>query len=264
MIDGVHQSNLNMALRCGEQFRRRYMEDEVIPPGVAAGRGTGVHKANEANLNQKIKTGIDLPLSDMQDAARDGFLHSFRNGVFMVDEELPEKSKILNEALNDCLRCTELYADKVAPGITPVQVEVPFDVDLGLSLNLKGRIDYEDDNSVDDLKTSKKSWGHDQIEKEIQPIFYSLAHEHLTGIRPTFHYHILVPLKTKLKYMHQQITATDAHYASIILKIKMMIKMIESGVFLPANPTSWWCSKKWCGYYQTCIYVGNKPAKRWV
>jgi len=264
MIDGIHQSNLNMALRCGEQFRRRYIEDEIVPPGVAAGRGTGVHKANEANLIQKMSTGVDLGIDDLKDAARDGFVKAFRNGVYLVGDEATRKDEVLNDALHDCLRCTEIYKENVAPKITPVQVEVPFEVDVGLPLKLKGRIDFEDDNSVDDLKTSKKSWGHDQIQKEIQPIFYSMAHEHLTGIRPEFHYHILVPLKTKKKYMHQSITPTDRHYASLMMKLKMMCKMIESGVFLPANPTSWWCSHKWCGYYQTCVYVGNKPGKVWI
>ena len=52
MIDSIHQSTANTALRCGEQFRRLYIEDERIPPGIAAGRGTGVHKANEVNLKQ--------------------------------------------------------------------------------------------------------------------------------------------------------------------------------------------------------------------
>ena len=74
MIDSIHQSSLGTALRCGEQFRRRYIEGERVPPGVAAGRGTGVHKANEVNLNQKVITGTDLKLSDLKDAARDGFV----------------------------------------------------------------------------------------------------------------------------------------------------------------------------------------------
>ena len=54
MINSIHQSNLGTALRCGEQFRRRYIEGERIPPGVAAGRGTGVHNANDVNLSQKV------------------------------------------------------------------------------------------------------------------------------------------------------------------------------------------------------------------
>jgi hypothetical protein len=264
VIDSIHQSSLNMALRCGEQLRRRYIEDEIIPPGVAAGRGTGVHKANEVNLKQKIVSQKDLPLSDMQDAARDGFVNAFRNGVYLTGEDVSKKETIINDALNDCIRCTGIYANEVAPHIEPVEVEVPFEVDIGLSLVMKGRIDYSDNNEVNDLKTSKKSWSDGQIEKEIQPIFYSMAHEKQKGTRPVFNYHILVPLKTKDKYMHQSITPTDAMYAGLVMKMRMFCKMIESGTFLPANPSSWWCCEKWCGYYKTCIYVGNRPAKIWL
>lgn len=167
MINSIHQSSLGMALRCGESFRRRYIEDEIIPPGIAAGRGTGVHKANEVNLKQKIKTKIDLPLSDLTDAARDGYVHAFRNGVYLTKEDQPSKNTLLNDGLNDTIRLTELYRKEVAPEIKPIEVERPFRLDVGLPLLLAGRIDMEEDFKVDDLKTAGMSWPEGRIDKEI-------------------------------------------------------------------------------------------------
>ena len=69
MIESIHQSMLGMWLRCGVQFERRYIREEVIPPGIAARRGTAVHKAAEINHKQKLSTGKDLPISDLKDAA---------------------------------------------------------------------------------------------------------------------------------------------------------------------------------------------------
>lgn len=263
MIEAIHQSTLNMALRCGEQFRRRYIEDEIIPPGIAAARGTGVHKANEVNLKAKVMTGEDLPLSDLQDAARDGFVHALRNGVYLPKEDISAKDRLLNEGLNDTIRLTRIYRQEVAPEIVPQEIEREFFIVVpGLPLPLAGRIDIEREAKVDDLKTTGRSWPKDQIQKEIQPIFYSFVHEHETGIRPTFYYHILIALKKKEKRQIQNITPTDNHYRALLAKLKMFCETLRAGVFLPANPSSWWCSPRFCGYWQTCPYVGNSLPKR--
>jgi PD-(D/E)XK nuclease superfamily len=254
MIDSIHQSSLNMALRCGEAFRRRYIEGEIIPPGIAAGRGTGVHKANEANLKQKIVTRQDISIADMKDAARDGYVKAFEYGVFLPQEELASKNRLLNEGLNDCISLTELYGKQVAPSIRPVAVEQEFNIDVGIALPLAGRIDYQEKPIVGDLKTTKKSWSEGQIEKEIQPVFYSYVHEKLRGIRPEFVYHILVATK-QAHLQEQRLTLTDKHYRALFKKLAMFMRMLETGTFLPANPTSWWCARKWCGFFTSCPYM---------
>lgn len=265
MIDSIHQSNLGTALRCGEQFRRRYIEGEKIPPGVAAGRGTGVHSANEVNLRQKVFTGVDLKLSDLKDAARDGFVRSFRNGIFLAKEDIPLKDRILNDGLNDCLTLTGLYHEEVAPMIVPVEVERQFRIDVGLDLPLAGKIDIERHQKIDDIKTTKRKWADGQIKQEIQPIFYSFVHEKETGVRPQFNYHILkITQGGDTGRQLQSIKAKESDYRALFAKINMMVHMIKSGVFMPANPSSWWCSEKWCGYHSTCVYVGNGRQSRWV
>ena len=263
MIDSIHQSTLNMALRCGEQFRRRYLENEIIPPSIAAGRGTGLHKANEVNLKQKIQTKEDLPVDDLKDAARDGYIHSFRYGVYLAKEDVSAKDKLLNDGLNQTIQLTELYHEEVAPEIVPLEVEQEFIIDVGLDLPLSGRIDMQEKNKVDDLKSSGKKWADGQIQKEIQPVFYSLAHEKQTGVRPEFVYHILRTLKDGAKRQVQSMTATDEQYMALFAKLQMFLKMLKGGLFPPANPTSWWCTPRYCGYFYTCPYVGNAKPKKW-
>jgi hypothetical protein len=270
MIEAIHQSMLNMALRCGEQFRRRYLENEVIPPGIAAGRGTGLHHANKVNLRQKIMTGVDLPIGDLKDAARDGFINSFKNGVYIPKDKLPEKEKLINDGLEDSIRCTEVYLENIAPEIKPKAVEEPFKIDIGLELPLAGTIDIEQESKVDDLKTSAKKWAEGQIEKEIQPVLYSLAHEKITSKRPLFKYHIMIARRgkdgnaTSAGYDSQSIMCTDDHYSALISKMVVFIEMIKKGVFPPANPSSWWCDKSWCGYFYTCPFRGNGNQKKWI
>lgn len=264
MIDSIHQSSLGTMLRCGEQFRRRYVENEVIPPGIAAGRGTGVHKANEVNLKQKIQTGVDLPVSDLQDAARDGFVHAFRNGIYLPKEDVPSKKEIINQGLTDAVRLTRLYHDEVAPAIQPKEVERKFLIDVGLDLPLGGMIDIERDAKVDDLKTATKSWSEGRIQTEIQPVFYSYVHEKETGVRPEFVYQILVALKGSEKLQKQSMRAENRHYRALFAKLEIFMKMFTAGVFPYADPTWWGCSPKWCGYWYTCPGVGNSLPKRQI
>ena len=268
MIDSIHQSTLNMALRCGEQCRRRYIENEIIPPGIAAGRGTGVHKVNEVNLKQKVKSKKDLPLDDMKDAARDGFVYAFRNGVYIPKKNRPAKNKLLNDGLNDTIRCTEIYQEKVAEEIHPISIEEPFELDVGLELKLAGTMDYQEEPKVGDLKTSSSKWAADREKKEIQPILYSYVHEKTRGIRPEFKYHVLIARRgkdgqpTSTDYQPSIVNPSDSDYEALFAKMRMFIKMLNTGTFIPANPTSWWCSEDWCGYWYTCPYVGNSFPKK--
>lgn len=270
MTDSIHQSTLNMALRCGEQFRRRHIEGHIIPPGIAAGRGTGVHKANEVNLQAKVKTKEDLPLSDLQDVARDGYVHAFRNGVFIPKENQGEKDRLMNDGLNDAVRCTKVYHEKVAPSIHPIEIEQPFRIDVGLELPLAGRMDYQEEPVVGDLKTTTQKWAKGRIESEIQVPFYSFAHEHQKGVRPEFRYHVLIARRgkngnpTSEDYQPLSHTCTDKDYNALFAKVGLFIQMLKKGLFPPANPTSWWCSENWCGYFSTCRYQGAGERENWI
>jgi hypothetical protein len=272
MITSIHQSTLNMFLRCGEQGRRRYIENEIIPPGVAAGRGIGVHKANEVNLKQKIRTGQDMPLSDLNDATRDGFVNAFRNGIYLPKEKISEKAKVLNDGLIDALRCTKIYREEVAGLINPIAIEEPFNIDVGLDLPLAGRMDYQEKPIVGDLKTTSVKWQTDRIKKEIQVPFYSLVHlkTHGAGTTPKFRYDVLIARRNKEgeptseEYQPLEHTCSTEDYQALFYKLELFIKMLKKGVFMPANPTSWWCNPDWCGYWHTCRYVGNGISKKWI
>ena len=265
MIDSIHQSMLSMALRCGEQFRRRYGLGEIIPPSIAAARGTGVHRGNRVNLEHKLIKGDDLPVDDVRDATRDGYVGAFERAggeVFLPKEDRPAKKQLLNEGLNDALRMIELYHAEVAPGIHPVGIEEPFHIDVGLALPLAGQMDFFTVPEIGDLKTTTKKWAEGQINQEIQPPFYCLAHEFIRKVRPRFDYHILIARRgktgpTSAELQEQSMVPTENNYRALLSKIKVFLKMVETGTFPPANPGAWWCDEKWCGYWASCPHVGN-------
>lgn len=264
MIKSISQSTVNMALRCGEQFRRRYLEGEVVLPGVTMLRGTSVHKASQVNLTAKIRTGQDEPLSVLLDAAEDTFRKEAANGIYLSRAEVPEKTNILEKGLTETLGLTNLYRNAVAPEIVPVHVERKFVIDMGFEFPLTGYLDIEAGEKIHDLKTASMKWPEDRIQQEIQPVFYSMAFEHEFGRRPGFKYHILIPYKKGPQRQVQEITVTDSACEVLKAKIRLVEDMLRAGIFMPAYPGSWWCAEKWCGFWNTCRFVGNAPAGKWV
>ena len=65
----ISPSQISMYSRCGEQFRRRYLAKDIVPPGVALIKGSAVHKGIETNNEQKMESWADLPKDDIVEAA---------------------------------------------------------------------------------------------------------------------------------------------------------------------------------------------------
>jgi hypothetical protein len=198
----------------------------------------------------------------LKDVARDGFIHSFDDGIFLPKKDMFAKDRILNEGLNEVISYTKAYREKLAPRINPIEVEKKFTVNMdSIPLNLIGYIDYlqevKDRIGIGDLKTTAKSWSYGQINTEIQPVFYSFAFEKLFSITPVFTFHILVGLKSGVKLDHQEKESTLQDYNMLRARIEALCRMLKTGTFPPAHPGNWNCSEKWCGYYRTCRYVGN-------
>ena len=65
-IGHISASSIKMAAKCMEQWRRRYIKGEKIPPAGALIQGRADHKAIEANFREKLTTGEDIPVPDVQ------------------------------------------------------------------------------------------------------------------------------------------------------------------------------------------------------
>lgn len=255
MITHISNSSLGMWLRCGEQFRRRYIEGEIIPPGISARTGTAVHKASDINFSQKIITKKDMPLSDLQDAARDNYVHTVKeSGVFIPKDKLSEKKKLLNDGLNSSLEATKVYREDIAPKIQPLFSEHRLEADIGLGIPLLGIIDCYD-GCLNDLKVAKKK-NQTWADNELQASFYSVLAEknYLNG--DTFKYHFVVPNKTMV-YEEISTKRDKKDWEVLTIYIKAFLADLKIGNFKPADRGHWVCNPLWCGYYLTCKFVGN-------
>ena len=259
-IEFISQSMYGQFQRCPHQFERRWVYGEIIPPGVAARRGSATHHAAELNHVQKVESCIDLSIEELQDAARDEYIRLVQErGVFIPRDKISEKNQLLADGLDAATRLTALYHQDLAPKIQPIFAEKRITMDVGFKVPLAGTIDVLTVNNwMPDLKTADKSKGKDEAEKSIQLTFYAALVNHDTGRWPSkLSLEILV--NNKIPTLQSLETSRGPQdFEALLLRLELFLAQLEAGIFPPCDPSGWICSEQWCGYYRTCKYVGRR------
>ena len=256
-MEHISISQINMFYGCAEQWRRRYIEGDMIPPGIAAAVGTGVHSAGELDLVQKIESGVDLPVDVLTDAAAQGYEKKLSDGVFIPRESMSTAEKDLAAGLDQTVALTRVFAGEIAPRIQPALVEAKAYLDVDdMPIPFLGIIDcLTKDHRLSDLKTSKSKWSQAKADSELQPTLYRKLVKQMTGEEPReIAYDILVKTKTP-QCQVLNTTRNDEDFDALKSRAKLMIAQISAGIFPPAEVGHWKCSPKWCGYYWTCAHI---------
>lgn len=256
-------TQVGMYSRCGEQFRRRYVEKEIIPPGIAAIKGISVHKGAEFNFSQKIQSKKDKPVGDVVDYAVATFEGQIENeGVTLSPDEKVRGQKVVkDEAKDRTAKMASVLMTQVAPRYQPIAVEEKVTVPLPTSSHdLKGVIDLEaEGGKIVDLKTSARAWNQERVDKSMQLPFYGMMKRALTGKDPesVVVENIVEGSKMANLTFSRKIGMED--YQAIIRRLNRILDGINKEIYTPANPeTSWWCSEAWCGYWSSCEFGGKK------
>ena len=261
MFKYLSVSQLDTFTRCGEQFRRRFLEGEFIPPGIAARIGSGVHKAAETNWREKMRTGEDMPLDAVQDCAAEAYNNLLKEGVFFAPDELSGAKQAMADGKDTAVSLATLFRRELAPKIMPALVEEKIFINLpGLDLPVVTILDlFTEDKCLRDLKTSEKEWSEDKAHASNQPTAYREAVKQATGEYPA---HIFFDVLVSAKPTALQILSTrrdEQDTAILARKFQIMCAAINAGIFPPAQPDHWCCSPRFCGYYFTCMHI---PAHR--
>lgn len=258
----ISPSQLDMYLRCGEQWRRRYVCREVIPPGIALVKGGAVHQAAEVNFGQKVESRSDLPAKVLCEAAVEHVEATVRkDGLFLTpEEESIGAQAIVGRAKDSAVALTNLYARDIAPRVQPIMVEEFVRIPIPrCSHDLLGRLDVVDDqDQVVDLKTSSRRKTQEDVDRSDQLTFYDAAVEYrlerkCRGVR------LEVMVETKVPTVQTLRSERTRRDRDVLLgKINSMIAGIQASVFLPAAAGSWCCSPRFCGYWHSCPYVNTE------
>ena len=260
-------SQCNTWQMCPERWRRRYIEGEVIPPGVAAHRGTGVHGGAQINFDQKIESHVDLPAEDIVDASVAAFEHAVESkGYAMTPEESARGATLVGSDAKDLTAAmAKVHADEVAPDYQPIIVEEAVRIVMPSSTHdLFGYVDLIAGGDgcpeqVVDFKTAGKSKSQGDVDLSNQLTFYSAASRVLTGVPvDQVRLEVLVGGKRGVKRQLLQSTRGADDYAVLAHRVNAVLAGIKAGIFGPAPEGAWWCGPKWCGYWSTCPFVNNK------
>lgn len=254
-------TQLEMYAKCGEQYRRRYIENEIIPPGIAAVAGRGVHGGIATNFRQKIETRVDLPVVDVVDAAVEQFKAELQGAYELTPEEQAQgRDNVIGAATDTVASLAELHAREVAPEYQPVFVEQPVRLELPGPRDLYGIIDLADERKlVVDHKTAAKSKSQADVDNSVQLTVYAAFHKALTGELPAaVRLETLVKSKKQPKRQVLESTRNSADFTALANRINAVSAGVAAGVFQPAPTGAWWCGARWCGYWDTCKFVNTE------
>jgi PD-(D/E)XK nuclease superfamily len=253
----ISQTMINQWDRCPAQFEKVQIEGIRIPPGIAARIGTGTHAGADVNHRAKIITGEDEPLDVVLDAARDGYLHAVVDGgVFVPHEELSSAKQQISDGLDMTVKLARLYRESLAPQIQPRYVEEEiYLAHPDLPVPFRGTIDVlTKDHWWIDIKTAERKWANGRADHEVQATLYWALVKEKTG-KPPSRMTFEVLTRSKLEHQTNETTRTKEDMDLLVRKTKLIVQAIEAGIFLPAQPGSWICSPKFCGFWWSCEHV---------
>lgn len=256
----VSISQLNMLNKCGEQYRRRYVLGEKIPPAFVMVVGSAVDGGVNANMRNKKEVDLLLPEEQIVDITVDTFKKKIaEEGVKLDDDEVHLGLKKAQGMYQDrSTSLAKLHYSKFAPIIKPTHIQRKMRVILkDYPRDLTGYIDIQEGReSVRDTKTKGKSMNQSDADSDDQLTMYAMFVKAVDGFIPKkLCFDVLVATKTKFKDQAIVTKRTEDDFRPVLARIENFIITLEKGSFVPCPESFWGCSKKYCGYWPTCRYV---------
>jgi len=256
-------SRLDMIAKCGKQYEFRYLDGIRNPPSIAMAKGSSIHSAQQENYRQKRTSFEDLPTDDLVDLAVETFRAQTTAGeLALLPEEVKVGPKVIIAKNRDkTAKLAEYWAQNAAGRYQPKLVERWFNLQVPDSPPLVGVIDLLDDqNRLVDLKTSGKKKSQQDADSSTQLTVYHAAVRKITGSAPSGIYldNIVQTPAGKMSHGIIETSRGGADLVALTHRIAAANKVVESGAFMPAPPGAWWCSKRWCGYFDRCPHVKGR------
>lgn len=256
----LHQSHLSLMYSCPKAYEYRYVMGIKGPPSGVLVTGSATHKSAEENLRHKMSNGELLAEDEVCDISRDEANRIIgEEGLQPGADDEGSIETVSGKIVDQAIQLSILHHQEVAPNITPISVERTFVLELeGFPVDLAGTMDIEEVNKVRDIKTYKKSPTQNFVDTSLQLSMYGLAKKTIDGMNPEELW-LDVLVKTKEPKLKQFCTTrTDADYASLLKRVDLACKQIESGLFQPCSPDNWMCSQSYCPYWQEICEFGRR------
>ena len=253
--DHLSPTQIDMYLRCGQQYYFRYVLGVKSPPGVNLVDGGSHHDTLDNNNKYKIKTGRDRPVKYLVQKFCDTF-NTEAKTIPKREWRLAETTK--DKVINRGKLIQTQYHKHFAPHLIPkfCEYEVMFkigEVDVlgyvdvgGTYLHVKGVFDY---------KTSTKLKSDNELKGSVALSHYGWGTLDLLGnsLKDPPHVGYCILKKTGDSKPLFQSTPLTAHrikwYRQQVLSVANSISL---GSFPVRSAVGWECCEKYCGYWSRC------------
>lgn len=267
-VETWHASSLAAYLRCGEAYRRRYIEKDYTPSTTPQIRGSAVHRAIGTGLIEQQRLAAPAPVELFEDVAASQIDLARRAGVTLTKEEQSiGVSKVFGTLKDHAVAYAGGYATGVAAAIEPLAVERTVTLTGVIpDVHLKGTIDLVDRAPMEpvgeiirDVKTSERTPPEHAADTSDQLTMYALfrsAEKPHADPRPVSLDYLIRRKSGEIEHKRLNSVRGPADYAVLTRRIQMASQGLRAGLFLPSNPaTDWWCSEKFCPYWNSCLFV---------
>lgn len=243
--DAITISELVSYLRCGIRWaieRDRQERRITLPMAI----GTGVARGAQADNERKIAGGT-LLIADVVDAAVSGFDQE-------VESSIVEAAPIeVDRARDGTAEAALAYARDISPQDAPEDVlyaEQPLMAHVGPH-QLVGTPDVITREGVGDVKTGQP-WTQDRVDRWPQLTHYGILHREARGHYPgRFWIDSISPTRNGWRGVRFPTYRDWEDYEAHLTVINHCATGMKRGVTLPAPPTAWHCSQKWCPHHGT-------------
>ena len=242
MIDHLSFSSISKYLKCHRQWKHKYIDGWEEKTGDALLFGSAWHKMIRIS---------------MEESSND----------FLLWDEFSEKYELsmdLNITGNRMI--ADSHIKNTIKSLKPMPESIEKKIELhipGVEVPIIGYIDMIEDETMIpvDFKTSKSKWSVPteknnfvgKADVQLQATFYIAALEQagMIELPHTFRYIVF----TKTSKPTVQILDT-VRTAADIFELHEMVNDVWSAIKLEAfgkcDPGMWWCSQKWCSFYDRC------------
>ena len=254
-------SQLSTYLSCPKKYDYNYnIKPDIMNTSSALSLGSALHKAQEFNYKQKIKSHIDLPLKEINTFMLEFLIDEFKNNqenpnffkVLYGKRETPES--IMTKATN---LLTALY-NQVIIETQPLFVELPITLKI-LGQEIQMYIDLIDSNyCIRDLKTSASKYGEDALRFNAQLVLYALGYRVKFGKKEKG-VGLDVVVKTKEPSIQKLRGGTieDNQINKFFIKLDAVNTAIENKLY-PTVDDKMTCD--WCAFKDLCAEDGLPDA----
>ena len=251
--DSLSISAVDMYLRCGEQFRRRYILGQKQPPGIALVDGSSYHAATEYANRVKLEKGRQAQTPRVVNR----YIDTLRSLV-KKEKKFDWGGETENSVYKKAKILLPQYMNKIDPKIDPDWVEQPFKKDMtveGQTFEIVGVVDVTTKRkakhfraTVADYKTSSQPKSQQEVDDSVQLTLYNWA----TGLNNVAFINFVKTANPYMQVLTGRRAPCDVAWASMVCqRVHQSIRVSAFPLTSPSKFT-WWCSEKFCGYWKDC------------